>query len=77
MYPNYDDVGQRFIGGLLSFLCVMLSLGLPCGPGAVLWMLGAGTIITAAGVIVTASVVALAGFAAGGLLYARHDPTSE
>ncbi len=77
IYPNWDDVSQRYIGGLLSMFANMLTI-IPAIAVAVAFIWYNLQIVI--GVLAINSMeigLSIAGIALGSYAYKRYDPTNE
>lgn len=77
LYPDWSDLSQRSIAGVLMMFVYMFSLGLPAGAGIVLWLLHAGLPILIVAVSALSAVVSVVGIALSAAAYAKYDPTNE
>ena len=77
LYPDWGDVGQRFLGGMLSMLASMFAIGLPMGISALFWFLKVSPILWVPIVGCIALSISAGGIALGAYAFKRHDPTDE
>lgn len=77
IYPNWDDLTQRYIGGMLSGLGVVLGLGPPAVIGVLGWYLKIGVVPTALAMAFVSAGISVVAVALSSYLYRRYDPTDE
>lgn len=77
VYPNWDDFGQRYIGGLLSMFAAMLTGGFLIGIGSVMWHFRVSALFIIPIFVFFALAISMIGVLLGGYIYRHSDPTNE
>jgi hypothetical protein len=76
LYPNWEDVSQKYIGGIFSMVANMVSLGPAIGFAWGLYYLRFPVIVIVIVVALLESGISVGGTLLGATAYKRYDPTN-